>query len=33
MARVIYAYLVGVAAGFMMGAKYAYDYHVEMRDR
>ena len=32
MAKLIYAYLVGVSAGFIMGAKYAYDYHIEQRD-
>lgn len=33
MARLVYAYIVGVTAGFIMGARYVYDYHIEQREK
>lgn len=32
MARLVYAYLIGVTAGFMMGTRYVYDYYIEQRE-
>lgn len=33
MARIIYACLIGVTAGFMMGAQYVYNYHTEQKEQ
>jgi len=33
MARVIYAYLVGATVGFMVGARYVYDYHIQDKEK
>jgi hypothetical protein len=32
-AKLIYAYLIGITTGFVLGARYVYDYHTELRDK
>jgi hypothetical protein len=31
--KLIYAYLIGITTGFVLGARYVYDYHIEQRDK
>lgn len=31
--KLVYAYSIGITVGFMLGAKYVYDYHVEQKEK
>ena len=31
--KLIYAYLIGITTGFVLGARYVYDYHIEQREK
>lgn len=31
--KLVYSYAIGISVGFMLGARYVYDYHTEQRDK